>query len=230
MNKTFTVHDLPQSERPRERLQQYGPEALSIHELLSIILSKGVRGESVMTTGHRILSQFGSLEKLQEASLEELQTIRGLGLAKAAQLKACFEIGRRVQNAHNQQDNQKKKSVISPEQIFQLIRSKIGNYAKEHFIVISFDTRNKVLGTDTISIGTLNASLVHPRETFDPAIRRHAASIIVAHNHPSGDPTPSDEDIKVTKKLIDAGKLLDIQLLDHVIITKTTFYSFSQKT
>lgn len=223
-SRSYTVRDLPATERPRERLAAFGSHSLSLSELLAIILGRGTAGESVMVTAQNIISQFGSLEALQEASLEDLQKIRGLGFAKACQIKAALELSRRM--GDTQTAIKKRKSLLSPEEVYMLLKPKITQYAKEHFLVLSFDTRNNLLGIDTISIGTLNASLVHPRETFESAIKRHAASIILAHNHPSGDPDPSDDDVKVTAKLVEAGRHLDISVLDHVILGKGSYYSF----
>lgn len=219
MKKSFTIHDLPPEERPRERLEKFGAEALSAQELLALILGRGISGESVMMTAQRILSKFGSLHSLQEASLEDLREIKGLGQAKVAQIKASLEIARRIYNTDQVQHTKGKyKQVISAQDVYKIVRSKIKNYAKEHFFVLSFDSRNKLLGIDEVTVGTLNANLVHPRETFEAAIRRHAAQIIMAHNHPSGDPTPSRDDIKLTKQITEAGKVMGIEVLDHIII------------
>jgi DNA repair protein RadC len=190
MRKTYTINDLPPEERPRERLANLGPQALSIYELIAIILGRGIPGESVIKTSQELISRFGSLAGLHSASLEEIQKIKGLGLAKACQIKAALELARRLEKNPIPIAVKSPRSTISPSQIYSLIRKKISHYAKEHFIVISLDTKSKVLGVDKISVGTLTASLVHPRETLEAAIRRHAASFIIAHNHPSGDPEP----------------------------------------
>lgn len=229
MSKSFTIHDLPKSERPRERLKKLGSEALSAQELLALILGRGVRGESVSLIAQKLLSHFGSLEGIMNASLEDLQSVKGVGLAKASQLKACFEIARRVFTKNEVADEAKQKEITSAKEIYELIKSKISNYAKEHLLVLSFDSRNKFLGMDTVSVGTLTANLVHPRETFDAAIRRHAGHIVVAHNHPSGDPQPSEDDLEITKRLVESGKILGIEVIDHVIVTENTFFSFKEK-
>lgn len=219
MRKSFTLHDLPSQERPRERLQKFGSEALSAQELISLILGRGVRGESVTIISQKILSKFGSLEALREASLEDLKEIKGLGLAKAAQIQACIEIARRINNSGQaQKQKNKKRQILSSKDVYQLVKSKIKDYVKEHFIVLSFDNRNRFLGMDTISVGTLNANLAHPRETFEAAIRRHAAKIIIVHNHPSGNTDPSKEDIDITRQLVEAGKVMDIEVVDHLVI------------
>jgi DNA repair protein RadC len=231
MKQSFTVRDLPQQERPRERLQILGAEALSAQELLAVVLGRGVQGESVATCAQNLLARFGSLQGIVQASLEELQEIKGIGLAKATQLKACTEIARRLHNTNTQHENMKRNSraAISPEEVYRLVNPKIRNYAKEHFLVLCFDVHSKLLGVDVISIGTLTASLVHPRETFDTAIRRHASHIIIAHNHPSNDTEPSTNDIELTRRLVEAGNILDIRVLDHVIIGKDTFLSFKEQ-
>ncbi|HUW24369.1 MAG TPA: DNA repair protein RadC [Patescibacteria group bacterium] len=229
MPRNLTLNDLPKEERPRERLQKYGPEALSVSELLALILGRGVKGEPVMLTAQKLLSKFGSIKGISEASLEDLQSIKGLGLAKAAQIKACFQISRRLDFEENSISKKRKKRVINPGDIFKLVKSKITKSNKEHFLVISLDTRNIVLGIDSVSIGTLNASLVHPRETFETAITRHAAQVIIAHNHPSGDVEPSEGDIETTTRLKEAGELLGIEVIDHLIISKKDFFSFKAK-
>lgn len=229
MKRTFTIHDLPINERPRERIQLHGEQSLSAQELLAVILGRGISGESVMVTGQRLLSQFGSLEGIANASLQDLITVKGLGPAKACQIKACFEIARRIRVVPGNEAKKRGKHSVSSEEIASLVRGKITNFKKEHFILLSFDTRNNLISTDIVSVGTLNASLVHPREVFDIAIRRHSVWIVVAHNHPSGDPDPSSEDIKVTERITEAGRLMGIEVLDHVIITENGYYSFREQ-
>lgn len=230
MKKAFTIHDLPLEERPRERLVKFGEYSLSIQELLQLILGRGIAGESVAVTAQKLLTYFGSLQKLSEASIEELSQIRGIGLAKACQIRACFEIARRTYN-NDQTLNakQKTKTVLSAEDVYKLVKSKLKNYTKEHFFVLSFDTRNKLLGIDEISVGTLNANLVHPRETFEAAIHRHAAQVIIAHNHPSGNPEPSKEDLEITQKLVESGKILGIEVVDHIIVTNKNCFSLQEE-
>ncbi|MEM5875673.1 MAG: DNA repair protein RadC [Candidatus Aenigmatarchaeota archaeon] len=223
MKKSFTVRDLPKEERPRERLVKYGESALSLQELLQIILRTGNKGESVVTLAQKLLAHFGNLQKLKEASIEELMSIKGIGLAKAVQIKAALELGRRAEITLER----KQKKIISPQDVFKLMKSKLKDYSKEHFYIISLNSRNAIISE--ISIGTLNASLVHPREVFAEAIRQRANSIILVHNHPSGDPTPSKDDIKITKKLKEAGKILGIEVLDHIIITRNSYSSFKNK-
>ena len=228
---SFTLNDLPASDRPRERLQSSGPQALSNLELLALIMGRGIKGESVMVTSQKLLSYFGSLKNVLEASLEDLQQIRGLGPAKASQLIACFEIARRIANEDflAETERLKRETVRSPDDAVKLIRSQITDFNKENFYVLSFDTRNRFIGLDKVSQGTLTSSLVHPRETFESAIKKHAAQIMIAHNHPSGGTDPSEEDIKITKRLSEAGKIMGIELLDHIILTKQSFFSFKEE-
>ena len=219
MKKSYTVKDLPQEERPRERLVKYGSEALSGQELLALILGRGVHGESVMNISQKILSKFGSLSSLKDTSIEDFKEIKGVGLAKAAQIQACVEIARRINHYSNKHIlNEKKQQVLSSKDVYQLVKSKIKNYSKEHFVVLSFDTKNKLIGSDIVAVGTLNANIVHPRETFEVAIRHHAAKIIIAHNHPSGDTEPSNEDLEITRQMVEAGKIMGINVVDHLII------------
>jgi DNA repair protein RadC len=224
MSRSFTIHDLPKEERPRERLVQFGEQVLSTQELLQLILGRGIAGESVAVTAQKLLSQFGSLQKLAEASIEELSLIKGIGLAKAAQIKAVFEIGRRLSN---QTPSYKSKEFTDPKKVYRLIKSKLKDYHKEHFYIIVLNSKNWSVAE--VSIGSLNASIVHPREVFAEAIKNKAASVIFVHNHPSGDPEPSEGDLVMTKRLVEAGKILDIEIIDHVIITKDKFLSMKQK-
>jgi DNA repair protein RadC len=228
MKKSFTVHDMPAEERPRERLAEFGPEALSVHELLAIILSRGINGESVMTTSQKLLSQFGSLEGVKEASLEDLQDIKGLGFAKACQLKAAFELARRLEKGTKTIAIKSRQKSISAEEIVTLVKKKISNFHKEHFIVISLNTRSRIQGIDTIFVGTLTSSLIHPREILETVIRRHAATFIIAHNHPSGAPDPSEEDTKVTKLIFESGQIMGITMLDHLIIGRDSYFTFRE--
>lgn len=224
MSKSFTIHDLPKEERPRERLVKFGEQALSAQELLQLILGRGIAGESVAVTAQKLLSQFGSLQKLAEASIEELSSVKGIGLAKATQIKAVFEIGRRLST---QAVSYKSKELTDPEKVYRLIKSKLKDYHKEHFYIIVLNSRNWSVAE--VSIGSLNASIVHPREVFTEAIKNKAASVIFVHNHPSGDPEPSEGDLVVTKRLVEAGKILEIEVVDHVIVTSNNFLSFKER-
>ena len=222
---SFTVHDLPKPERPRERLQRFGPEALSAQELLALIIGRGIPKRSVMTIAQELLVEFGNIKAISEATLEELSQIKGIGIAKAAQIKACFELGKR----QDLEPELKDFDIKDPQSIVKAIRAGIKDKAKEHFKLILLNTRNKIIGISTISIGSINASIVHPREVFKDAIMHNAYSVVLAHNHPSGDSEPSEDDLTITKRLVDAGKILGIEVIDHIIITKNGFFSFKEK-
>ncbi len=220
----MTIKDLPKDERPRERLVQFGEQVLSSQELLQLILGRGIAGESVAVTAQKLLAQFGSVQKLSEASIEELSSIKGIGLAKATQIKAAFEIGRRVSI---QTLDYKSKELTDPEKVYRLIKSKLKDYHKEHFYIIAINSRNHSIAE--VSVGSLNASVVHPREVFAEAIKNKAASVIFVHNHPSGDPEPSEDDLEMTKRLVESGKILGIEVVDHISVTKDSFFSFKNK-
>jgi DNA repair protein RadC len=220
-DKSFTVRDLPSAERPRERLLRFGPEALSSQELLALIIGRGVSKKSVMSIAQELMTKFGSVKAISEATVEELSKIKGIGTAKAAQLKAAFALAKRQDLEKEFPDFE----INSPEVVAAMIRATIKDMAKEHFKLILLNTRNKIIGISDISTGTLNASLVHPREVFKEAITRSASSVVVAHNHPSGDTQPSDEDIRITKRLVEAGRIIGIEVLDHIIVTKGSHLS-----
>jgi len=209
------VHDLPLSERPRERLLKLGSEALSSQEILALILGRGIKGESVIVTAQKLLTKFGNLKNLASASMEELTRIKGIGPAKAAQIKATFELSKRLEDSSNEIP---KITVKSPEDAIKAAKSQLKGKKKEHFLVLCLDTRNHLIKTVEVSIGSLDSSLAHPREVFKEAISSCAASVIFMHNHPSGDPTPSEDDIKITKRLVEAGGIIGIDVLDHIII------------
>jgi len=215
VKKSFTIHDLPVSERPRERLQKLGVEALSAQEILALILSRGVAGESVMVTAQRLLSQFGNLKGIASASVEELAQIKGIGVAKASQIKAAFELANRLEGYSEAGEKQ---VVKTPEDVAGLVKSRLKGKKKEHFLALLLDTRNQLIKVAEISVGSLDTSIVHPREVFKEAISASAASVIFVHNHPSGDPEASEDDIKLTKRLAEVGEVMGIDVLDHIII------------
>ena len=226
MKNSFTVHDLPLSERPRERLLKLGSEALSSQEILALILGRGIKGESVIVTAQKLLSRFGNLKNLASASTEELTQIKGIGPAKAAQIKATFELSKRLEDSS---DESPKITVKSPEDAIKAARSQLRGKRKEHFLVLCLNTRNHLINTHKVSIGSLDCSIVHPREVFKEAISSYAASVIFVHNHPSGDPTPSEDDIKLTKRLVEAGEIMGIEVLDHIIICDRDHLSMKAK-
>lgn len=217
---------MPVSERPRERLLRLGAEALSSQEVLALLLGRGTKGESVMLTAQKLLTQFGNLKNLASASIEELTKITGIGTAKATQIKAAFELSRRLEEPP---DKAPKITVKSPQDILKSVRSLLKGKKKEHFLVLSLDTRNHLIGTHKVSIGSLDCSIVHPREVFKEAIADSAASVIFVHNHPSGDPTPSTDDIQLTKRLTEAGEILGIEVLDHIIVCDEDYLSMKAR-
>ena len=213
MPQSLTVRDLPVSERPRERLMAVGPEALSEQELLCCILGRGIAGESVLVTAQRLLKAFGDVRGIADASVEQLATVRGVGTAKAVQLKAAVELARRTLTPHDE-----RLPVETIDTAARILRPHLLDKKKEHFVALLLDSRHHVIRISPIAVGSLSASLVHPRELFKEAITASAAAVIVAHNHPSGDPQPSDHDLVLTKRLVQAGTLLGIEVLDHLII------------
>jgi len=214
------MKEVPKVDRPREKLAKYGPGKLSNSELLAILLRTGAKGINVVELSNKILKKFSG-QGLNSAGYKELKNTFGLGPAKACEIIACFELGRRLLQ------NKKSVLILSPQDVWDELKD-IRDHKKEHFVVFYLDTRNQEIQREIISVGTLNANLVHPREVFEPAIGHHAAQIIVAHNHPSGNTEPSPEDIAVTKRLKQAGELLGVELLDHIIITREKFASLKE--
>lgn len=219
------MRDLALEHRPRERLLRVGAQAVSTAELLAIVIRTGVGGENVLRLAERMLATFRDLPGIARASINELQTVKGIGPAKAVEIKAALEIGRRLM-ATAPQDRLR---VTSPADAANLLMSEMALLEQEHLRVILLDTRNRVLKTPTIYIGSLNTSVVRIGELFRAAIKENAAALIVAHNHPSGDPSPSPEDVNVTRQLVRAGKLLDIDVLDHIVIGRQRFVSLKER-
>ena len=220
------IKDLPSGDRPRERLIREGATALSTAELLAIIFRVGVDGENVIALSQRLLAKYGGLAGLARAPFTDLQEEHGLGGgAKVATLKAAFELGRRLAIASPEDRIQ----VRSPADAANLLMGEMSTLEQEQLRVLVLDTRNRVLAVSTVYMGSLNSSVIRVSELFREAIRRNAAAIIVAHNHPSGDPTPSPEDVAVTRNIIQAGQLLDIEVLDHVVIGQQRFVSLKER-
>jgi len=205
-------------------MQQHGAQALSHAELLAILLRTGTRNESAVYLAQRILNDYGGLRKLAESGWEDLTHIRGIGPAKALQLQASIELGRRIARSKLPETVK----ITCPQDVADLLMEEMRHYREEQFVCLFLNTKNHVIGRQTLSIGSLNASIVHPREVFKAAIRRSSASILCAHNHPSGDPTPSAEDLQLTKRLAEAGQLLGIELLDHLVIGDSSFISLKE--
>ncbi len=221
----LTIRDLPGSERPRERLEQLGPGALSTAELIALILRTGSAGENAVRLGERLLAEQGGLGALARLSLAELTKMRGLGLAKAAQLVAAIELGRRLAAELPRTRPQ----ITTPADAARLLMPEMQGLEQEHLRVVLLDTRNRVIAVHEVYKGSLNTSMIRVGEVFREAIRRNCAAIIVAHNHPSGDPSPSSEDANVSRQLVEAGKLLDIEVLDHLVIGMSRWVSLKER-
>lgn len=220
-----TIKELPQGERPRERLEHYGAGALSTAELLAIILRVGTQDENVIRLAQRLLTTYNGLVGLAQAPFSDLVAIKGVGPAKATQLKAAFELGRRLQVAAPHE----RPVVKSPADAANLLMMEMGLLEQEHLRAVIMDSKNHVVKVHTIYIGSLNTAVVRVGELFREAIRLNAAAIIIAHNHPSGDPTPSPEDVVVTRQIVEAGKLLNIDVLDHLVICQARWVSLKER-
>lgn len=218
------IADLQMADRPRERLAHQGPEALAEAELVAILLRTGTRGTSALRLAEGLLADCGGVAGLRHARFDELRARHGIGGAKAAQLLAAIELGRRFAKA----EVFARRAIQSPDDVAELLRYDIGGREQEHLVVVLLDTRNRLLRTVEVYVGSLNSSLVRIGEVFREAVRSNAAAVIVAHNHPSGDPSPSPEDVAVTRALVEAGRLLDIEVLDHLIIGKDRHLSLRQ--
>jgi DNA repair protein RadC len=219
------LRDVPQNDRPRERFIQNGPQSVSNQELLAILLGTGTKEESVLQLANRLLVYFEGLRMLKDTSLEELMAVKGIGKAKAVQLLASVELGRRIHNLTFED----RYVIRSPEDGAKYVMEELRFLSQEHFVCLYLNTKNQVMHKQTVFIGSLNASIVHPREVFKEALRRSAASLICVHNHPSGDPTPSREDIEVTRRLVECGQMLGIEVLDHLIIGEKKYVSLKEK-
>lgn len=223
MSMSKKIKELPKFERPREKLVKKGAKALRKEELLAILLRTGLKGKNAIGIASDILLKYGD-KRLLDVSYEELRNMRGVGPTKAIQVLAALELGSRL----FKEKSEKEVYINSPNDAAKEVEH-IKENKKENLIVLYLDARNKLIYKDTVSIGTLNSNLVHPREVFEPAVRHLAAQIVLTHNHPSGDPEPSEDDLVITKKLVESGKILGIEVFDHVIIVKDGFFSFKNK-
>lgn len=219
------MREVHTSDRPRERLITQGATSLSNQELLAILLRTGTKQESVLHLANRVLLYFEQIHHLKDATIEEITSIKGIGQAKAVQILAAVELGRRLSS--KQTDT--KYTIRSPKDAANYLMADMTSLKQEHFVVLFLNIKNQVMHKQTIFVGSLNASIVHPREIFREAVRRSSASIVCAHNHPSGNPAPSPEDIAVTKRLMEAGSIMGIELLDHIIIGDHQFISLNEK-
>ena len=226
INQGYTIKDLPLNERPREKLYRYGVKSLSNSELIAVIIRTGNKGDTAIQLAERIISlDDRGIGFLSDATIEELTDVKGIGNCKAAQLLAAIELGKRI-SAYKKEDNIR---ISGPNDITDLLMEEMRYLKKEYFKIAILDTKNQIITIENISIGNLNSSIVHPREVFNRAIKRSANSIILVHNHPSGDPTPSSEDINITNRLIEAGSILGIKVLDHIIIGDNKYISFKER-
>jgi len=217
------IKDIPEQNRPRERFIKYGPETLSDSELFAIILRTGTLNENVIDVSNRLIKEYG-LNNLFDCSLKELQKIKGIGPSKAMQILAMSELGKRYSQAKNPI-----KKITSAKDVFDLFHERLKDEKQEKFIILMLNSKNHLIGEKEISKGTLDSTITHPREIFRYAIKNSAAKIILIHNHPSGDPEPSGEDLSITKTLFESGNLLGIKLIDHVIIGNKEYYSFKEE-
>jgi DNA repair protein RadC len=222
---TPMIKDIAAQDRPRERLLQVGERSLSNAELLAIIMRTGVDGENVVHMAERLLVKFNGLPGIAQASIKELMGIKGIGKVKAIEIKAALEVGRRLVASSPVE----KPKISSPNDAANMLMSEMALLEQEHLRLLLLDTRNTVLASPTIYIGSLNTSIIRVGELFRAAIKENAAAIIVVHNHPSGDPSPSPEDVKVTRQIVKAGNLLDIDVLDHLIIGRQRFVSLKER-
>jgi DNA repair protein RadC len=221
----YRIKELHSAERPRERLLALGPQALSNAELIAILVRTGVPGENAVQVGQRLLQTFGGISGLHRATLQDLRGQHGLGEAKAAQIKAAIELGRRL----TLESPEERPAVGSPADAAALVMYEMAALEQEHLRVILLDIRNRVLEVVEVYRGSVNSAQVRVGEVFKAAVRRNAPALIVVHNHPSGDPTPSPDDVAVTRAIIQAGKLLDVDVLDHLIIAGGRFVSLKER-
>ena len=219
------IKELSPEERPRERLQELGPGALSDGELLAIILRTGARKYPATELARQLKSHFGDLKGVAAATIEELCELDGIGPAKAIQIQAAVEIGRRL----TQVQDSGKRPISCSADVRALVWPKLHDKKEEHFLIVLLDAKNRPLKTKTVTIGILDSSIIHPREVFKNAIRASAAHVILVHNHPSGDPAPSRDDVETTRRLCEAGKVVGIEVLDHVIVGEKGHYSFKDE-
>jgi len=222
MRYSPAIRELPPEERPRERLQKYGAESLSTVELLAIIIRTGTKKESALSLAERVVSAFKGLKGLFNASLEQIAGIEGIGPVKATEIKAAIELGKRMFSLSGEEENIR---IACPQDVVNLFPD-LPFQTQEHFKAIFLDVKGKLIKEKTLFLGTLDGSISHPREVFKEAVICSAASVIVVHNHPSGDCSPSRDDVEMTRKLKQAGDILSIPLQDHIIIGKGRFYSF----
>lgn len=224
-HEIYMLRDLPNEERPRERMLRYGAGVLSQTELLAILLRTGTRNESAIHMAQRLLAEIGGIRGIMDLSLDELTKMKGIGPAKAVQIKAGIELGQRLAKARTPEA----RIIRSPRDAADQVMEELRYLQKEHFVCLFLNTKNHIIAQETLSVGSLNASIVHPREVFRAAIKCSSASIVCVHNHPSGDPSPSPEDIRITERLCRAGEIVGIDVLDHIVIGDGSFVSLKEQ-
>ncbi|WP_274362618.1 RadC family protein [Paenibacillus thermotolerans] len=219
------LRELPAEDRPRERMAAHGAGSVSNSELLAILLRTGTRNEPATALAARVLKECGGLRGLVDMSVDQLRQMRGIGTAKALQIHAALELGRRLARSVQEETP----AIRSPQDVARLVTEELRYLKQEHFVCLFLNTKNHVIGKETLSVGSLNSAIVHPRELFRAAIKRSAAAVICVHNHPSGDPTPSKEDIELTNRLSEAGSIIGIDVLDHVVIGDNRYVSLKEQ-
>ncbi|MFH5882564.1 MAG: RadC family protein [Candidatus Izemoplasmataceae bacterium] len=220
----YLIKEMPYKERPRERFMHYGKEALSNHELIAIILRTGTKDLSVIEVSKNVLYKYASLKAVNQTSVKELSRLKGMGTVKAIQLLAALELGKRLQ----EESFNHSIALTNPKYVFDYLKTDLEMLNQEMFYALYLDIKGKLIKKQLLFMGSLSSAIVHPREVFKHAVTLSAASIIIVHNHPSGDPTPSNSDIKITKMMVENGKVMDIEVVDHIIIGKGRYYSFRE--
>lgn len=221
----FTIKEIPIQERPRERFAKYPRDTIQTSELLAILLRTGSNNKSAITLAKELLIQYGSLKTISNCSIKELTSIHGIGFSKAISILAAFELGRRM----NHEPFTKRIKLHSPEAIYTYIKDQLQMKTQEHLLGLYLSTKGELIQKEVLFIGTLNSSVIHPREIFKFAVIHSAASVILVHNHPSGDPTPSGQDKQITKRIYENSLMMDIELLDHIIVGRDKYVSFKEK-
>lgn len=217
--------DIPEDERPRERLFTYGAESLKENELLAILLGSGTKGENIMSLSERFLVELGGFDGLLYATKEDIESVRGFGKAKAAKILAVVELSKRFKRLKAGEEF----SITTPKKVADMLSNEMADIKQEKFRLLLLNTKNKVIRIKDVFVGSLDTAIVHPREVFNEAVKYSASKIVICHNHPSGDPTPSREDINLTKRIRECGTLMGIELLDHIIIAKNGYFSMKEK-
>ncbi len=220
----FLIKEMPYKERPRERFMAYGREALATHELIAIVLRTGTKDVSVLELAKNIYYKYNSIRAINRSPVEELTKLKGMGQAKAIQLLAALELGKRLY----QEDYGSTIKLTNPSDVHAFLKTDMEGLDQEMFYALYLNTKGKLIKKQLLFMGSLNSALVHPREVFKHAVRLSAASIIIVHNHPSGDPAPSKSDIEITTVMVENGKLMDIEVVDHIVIGKGNYYSFRE--